>query len=456
MVTKSLAPTVWWWFARPATHLLASMCCLSFVIVGRYGVNQQILLSLDLNNIMTGSLLVIALCHLIAGYGYLHVQDKYPNAVECFVGIPGVVVIAIGVYFEAQLLRAGWIAVILDLFLQFYLMALVYGPSHGGDLWPLFSMAVFVALAALQVLQWRTKWLCMREVKHTLSAYERVWKALRRSDSVNREMDALSRSVDILALSHVTVVRQVQRKHTYDLTDVFTVDRSRAIMQTLNPVFKDIRFFPIPKTMKASARITSLDQLYAQASICSIVLAKMARRWAQESDGYLAKVTIAKQANGRVSFSNGGARYVRPSEEDEGSYLEYAARAIKSRKRAMIKFMMCYGGDPSRLVDLARNRIAFDSIADLHKCFLSICNNPDVVIERVKNRLTPTYNSAKTGGYRDLCINLRIVDSSILEMGAETHICELQLALTCFTNLESPDSHRKFTNWRRYSSSVLF
>ena len=456
VVTQSLVPTVYWWIVKPATSLLSSVCCLSFVIVGRYGTNQQIVRFLDLNKIMAFFLLAIAWCLIVAGCGYLYIADKYANAVDCFLRIPIAIIMAAGVYFEAHFLRACWIAMLHKLALQFYLMFLVYGPSHGAEPWPIFTFSLLVVLAGLQFLRWRTKWMHFKELKKSLAGYERAWTALCRSDRETRDLQALSRSVDIQGTSEHMVLRQMQRKHTSNLTEVFSIDRSKAISKTLNPVFKDIRFFPISTTISTSSKVTSLDQLYAQASVCSIVLAKKVREWAQETDGYLTKApSIPNMSRSRVSFSSGGAEYVRPSEVDEGSYLEYAARAIKSRKRALVKLMMCYGGDPSRLLDLARNRIAFDTVADLNKCFLKICADPDVVIERVKNRLTRSYNHERTGGYRDLCINLRITEDSITEMGAETHICELQLALTCFTNSSNLDSHRRFTSWRRYSSTSV-
>ena len=40
-----------------------------------------------------------------------------------------------------------------------------------------------------------------------------------------------------------------------------------------------------------------------------------------------------------------------------------------------------------------------------------------------------SFDSAQTAGYRDVSINLRLVNSRTAELGVDTHVCELQLIL---------------------------
>ena len=86
----------------------------------------------------------------------------------------------------------------------------------------------------------------------------------------------------------------------------------------------------------------------------------------------------------------------------------------------------------SRLVDLCRQCIVFDSLNDLAACLETIAADQDVLIVRVKNRLHPAYDSSASGGYRDVAVNLRISCETSVEVGVDCHIGELQLILRPF------------------------
>jgi hypothetical protein len=58
--------------------------------------------------------------------------------------------------------------------------------------------------------------------------------------------------------------------------------------------------------------------------------------------------------------------------------------------------------DASRLVDLCRQCIVFEHFADLLLCLEAITHDPDIVVERIVNRLEPSYDSSKSAGYRDI------------------------------------------------------
>ena len=55
---------------------------------------------------------------------------------------------------------------------------------------------------------------------------------------------------------------------------------------------------------------------------------------------------------------------------------------------------------------------------------------------QVKNRLDPAYDSAKSAGYRDVLVTLRLVNEETVSMNVENHICELQLILAPFYELK--------------------
>ena len=86
--------------------------------------------------------------------------------------------------------------------------------------------------------------------------------------------------------------------------------------------------------------------------------------------------------------------------------------------------------DVSRLVDVCRQAIVFDDIADVTACVTLISNDSDVRILRVKNRFTGS--ASVSGGYRDVLLNLCVVTDAARALGVERHVCEVQLILRSF------------------------
>lgn len=84
------------------------------------------------------------------------------------------------------------------------------------------------------------------------------------------------------------------------------------------------------------------------------------------------------------------------------------------------------------------------------QCIKAITSDPDVVLERVKNRLDPDYDPEISAGYRDVALNLRIVNNDTKRMGVETHVCELQLILIEYAMLKHDAGHKRYVNFRNY------
>ena len=60
------------------------------------------------------------------------------------------------------------------------------------------------------------------------------------------------------------------------------------------------------------------------------------------------------------------------------------------------------GQDVSRLLDLCRQSIYFESLAGIAACLAAVARDPDVAVARVKNRLDPAVDSGPSAGYRNL------------------------------------------------------
>ena len=85
--------------------------------------------------------------------------------------------------------------------------------------------------------------------------------------------------------------------------------------------------------------------------------------------------------------------------------------------------------DVSRLVDICRQSIVFDSVGGIVECLGLIEQDEDVKILRIKNRFGPAYNSADSAGYRDVAMNIHVITPESRALGLNTHVCELQLLL---------------------------
>ncbi len=55
---------------------------------------------------------------------------------------------------------------------------------------------------------------------------------------------------------------------------------------------------------------------------------------------------------------------------------------------------------------------------------------------RVKNQLDPDYDADESLGYRDVGLNLLVVTAETRLLGAEVHVCEVQLLLRQFAVLK--------------------
>ena len=85
--------------------------------------------------------------------------------------------------------------------------------------------------------------------------------------------------------------------------------------------------------------------------------------------------------------------------------------------------------DISHLLDICRQTIIFEDPSSLAKCMSIIDRDSEANVVRVKNRLDPTFNTARSAGYRDVALNLKLVTEETLKMGLEEHVCEVQLIL---------------------------
>jgi hypothetical protein len=102
---------------------------------------------------------------------------------------------------------------------------------------------------------------------------------------------------------------------------------------------------------------------------------------------------------------------------------------LKNPVRAVQKVLRVYGSDCSLLVDICREIMVFDDLPDLIDMLHRLQEDAEVMIVRVKNRLSPEYDSALSAGYRDVMINIKLQTRETIALNVHHHIAELQLVL---------------------------
>ena len=116
--------------------------------------------------------------------------------------------------------------------------------------------------------------------------------------------------------------------------------------------------------------VESLDQLYTQALALDRHLHALCKDWADASSG------------AAVLGGDGPGAGLKPV---DSSLRKAAAR---------------YGGDPARVVDICRRRIAVDRPAAAAACLRAVAQDPRARILRVRNGICSSYDARRTAGFR--------------------------------------------------------
>lgn len=143
-----------------------------------------------------------------------------------------------------------------------------------------------------------------------------------------------------------------------------------------------------------------LDQLYQEAAIANLELQNIANE-------------LATMTGGKVVLPPGG---------------------LKERKRTEEKIKFEYNGDASRITDLARLSIEYDSLTQLYEALTVSPESFNIV--RMKDRfLKPT-----PGGYRDILLNIKL---------SNQHIAEVQVTLTSINKVRFESGYKIYNQVRQ-------
>jgi hypothetical protein len=148
--------------------------------------------------------------------------------------------------------------------------------------------------------------------------------------------------------------------------------------------------------------VVSLHQLYAQAVGIVGILTACCLAWTLSSTGVVAIAGVGDASNDAGEDDDGSGDDVDELAQVFGPGCQMWVRSgcLKKPGRALGKLATRYGGDPSRLVDLCRQRLVFDRAADLVTCLGAMRADPSVEILRVRNSMAPEHNGFARAGFR--------------------------------------------------------
>jgi hypothetical protein len=125
----------------------------------------------------------------------------------------------------------------------------------------------------------------------------------------------------------------------------------------------------------------------------------------------------------------------------------------KRRQRAIEKVWRSYGGNATRLRDLVRASLTFDTVGELKACLALILADGNIRVLGVKNRFASKYDAVKLScGYRDIQLSVTLSKTCFsleeIERELHEHVCEVQLHLRPIYTLKNDEGHKRYVTFR--------
>jgi hypothetical protein len=255
---------------------------------------------------------------------------------------------------------------------------------------PFFGLALAVLGIWLQIYRSYQSFKVRQGILDDKCQYDEVWASLTKDNSEGKTLNEIIYLADRLKMT-TTQSDLLHQCHRAD-NDRRPNRRSSVFSRSTAGRRVSPQQFAL---IDPHAHVTSLDQLMMAAHGLDPFLKRKVKEWAEVSGG-----KFPLRSHQTVSFVRWDDSM---SGHDKMSIRANIAWAsVKDPQRALEKLLTSYRGDASRLVDLCRQCIIFEHFADLLLCLEAIAYDPDIVLERVINRLEPMYDSSKSAGYRDI------------------------------------------------------
>jgi len=272
--------------------------------------------------------------------------------------------------------------------------------------------------------------------------YDMLWASLTASDDAKACIYHLDKVVLMIGLDNSSYCFQHNRLRVQEGVSG-SHNTMRLTKPSGSPLLLELGFEFWPGRADRMSRVDSLSQLYAAAAVANILIVERLKIWASKSNGIFKVAPLDPE--GREP------EYVKWQDIDNDPSMRERVlwAAVKRHGRAIEKLLRSYQQEHGRLLDISRNNIIFNDISDLTNCLgIIVTDSENVRVERIKNRMSFKYDSNETHGYRDVCINLSVVNAESFALGTELHQCEIQLVLQEFDKLRTNEGHKRYVAWR--------
>jgi len=307
-------------------------------------------------------------------------------------------------------------------------------------------MAILIMVVGMKLLRILSLHSSRKLLRRDQERYDDLYNSLLRSEDSKLELQHLGRVVQMIGLHETAYCAQ----HNHMVVSKLPPRQRYQYMQNpsvipVNNLFIELNHVCVFGRKHPDSVVTSINQMYASASIAHLMVQQRIKAWAESSRGMfiLRSSDAAKGGAGQPQ-----SKFVqwKEAKEDPALAKKIVWTSMKRFGRAIEKLLRNYQHKPSRLLDVSRNCIIFATVSDLTLALGNIITDDNIRVERLKNRLDPSHSSDETAGYRDVCLNLRVVNKQAMSLGADMHVCEVQLIL--LAKLRTSEGHKRYVDAR--------
>jgi hypothetical protein len=273
--------------------------------------------------------------------------------------------------------------------------------------------------------------------------YDALWESIISTEDGRACVEHLQKVVRMIGLDNSAYCRQHNRLRVDKMSPKLRAEYlQKHGARPVHPLFRELNRFFVPVRRDPHSTIKCMDQLYTCAVITNMLLLDRVKMWAERANAFFRAV----EPNDDPTRPGSGQSFVRWRDalENPADRARVRFAGLKRHTRAFEKLVRSYHNDTSRLLDVCRHCLVFENMTDLTNCLGIIITDDCVRVERLKNRLSPSWNSDDASGYRDVCINLSVISPVAQTLGTELHICEIQLLLLDFAKLRTSDGHKRY------------
>jgi hypothetical protein len=191
--------------------------------------------------------------------------------------------------------------------------------------------------------------------------------------------------------------------------------------------------------------VMSLDQLYVQALVMQPFFWKKVQEIARQCNAYF---HVSPGSHGLTQNSCSVIMPWADIECDSAALARVLWDELKHVDRAMHNLAIFHAGDVSKLTDLVRQRIVFQSLSDIHACLKCIAQNEEIEVLSIANGYDPQSDAAKIAGFREVVVSLRIISKSTVFFCLTRFVCELQLCHFEFDRQLTPARHSRLLRYK--------